>query len=249
MSYVQKKILSLYVLTCRRPQRPTPRTCWNSRLVPWGKKCRDCKEDEFLERFLLVWDGFVWERFVLSERDWCCLREILAVCERFVSQKPELVWSDGGGSPKEHLVREAVFKLVHGNRHVPTICFKIRASHGEIELTFDSKKIPPWLFRAVVDVPIILRQQVDIMEDRTSPVTVGHRLLEARFKEQRGINFQTRFTNWSPWTQRLVTLPCWTSCCRPGSPHRSCSATAASWCVRSSWNHDFQQTAKLEPKI
>ena len=66
---------------------------------------------------------------------------------------------------------------------------------GEIELIFDSKKIPPWLFRAVVDVPIILRQQVDIMEDRTSPVTVGHRLLEARFKEQRGINFQTRFTN------------------------------------------------------
>ena len=84
MRYVQKKILSLYVLTCRRPQRPTPRTCWNSRLVPWGKKCRDCKEDEFLERFLLVWDGFVWERFVLSERDWCCLREIGVVWERLV---------------------------------------------------------------------------------------------------------------------------------------------------------------------
>ena len=156
MRYVQKKILSLYVLTCRRPQRPTPRTCWNSRLVPWGKKCRDCKEDEFLEKFLLVWDGFVWERFVLSERDWCCLREIcvvlerfllskrdscclrkiLAVWERFVSQKPELVWSDGGGSPKEHLVREAVFKLVHGNRHVPTICFKIRASHWGDRVNF-----------------------------------------------------------------------------------------------------------------
>ena len=116
-------------------------------------------------------------------------------------------------------------------------------------LIFDSKKIPPWLFRAVVDVPIVLRQQVDIMEDRTSPVTVGHCFLEVRFKEQRRINFQAGFTNWSPWNQRWVTLPCWTSCCRPGSPHRSCSATAASWCVRSSWNHDFQQTAKLEPKI
>ena len=195
--------------------------------------------------------GVVWERLVLCERDSCCLREILAVWERFVSQKPELVWSDGGGSPEKHLVREAVFKLVHSNRHVSTKCFKIRVSHciGEIELTFDSKKIPPWLFRTVVDVPVILRQQVDVVEDRTGPVAVGHRFLEARFKEQRRRNFQAGFTNWSPWTQRWVTLPCWTSCCRPDSPHRSCSATAASWCVSSSWNHDFQQTAKLEPKI
>ena len=58
-----------------------------------------------------------------------------------------------------------------------------------------TKNIPPWLFRAVVDVPVILRQQVDVMEDRTGPVAVGHRLLEARFKEQRRINFQAGFTN------------------------------------------------------
>ena len=173
---------------------------------------------------------------MLSEKD-SCLRN--------------LNWSDlmAEAPPKSILYGRRYLNLSTATDMCLQYFSKSEPHIGEIELTSDSKKIPPWLFRAVVDVPVILRQQVDIMEDRTSPVPVSHCFLEARFKEQRRINFQAGFTNWSPWTQRWVTLPCWTSCCRPGSPHRSCSATAASWCVSSSWNHDFQQTAKLEPKI
>ena len=41
----------------------------------------------------------------------------------------------------------------------------------------------PWLFRATVDVSVVLRQQVNVMEDGASPVAVGHCLLEAHIEE------------------------------------------------------------------
>ena len=45
----------------------------------------------------------------------------------------------------------------------------------------------PWLLRAVVDVSVVLWQQVDIVEDGTGPVAVGHRLLEADVEEHRPV--------------------------------------------------------------
>ena len=45
----------------------------------------------------------------------------------------------------------------------------------------------PWLLRAVVDVSVVLWQQVDVVEDGTRPVVVGHRLLEADVEEHRPV--------------------------------------------------------------
>ena len=45
----------------------------------------------------------------------------------------------------------------------------------------------PWLLRAVVDVSVVLWQQVDVVEDGTRPVAVGHRLLEADVEEHRPV--------------------------------------------------------------
>ena len=139
---------------------------------------------------------------MLSEIESCCVREICVVLERFMLSEKDsclrnLNWSDlmAEAPPKSILYGRRYLNLSTATDMCLQYVSKSESHIGEIELTFDSKKIPPWLFRAVVDVPIILRQQVDIMEDRTGPVAVGHRLLEARFKEQRGINFQTRFTN------------------------------------------------------
>ena len=45
----------------------------------------------------------------------------------------------------------------------------------------------PWLFRAAVDVSVVLWQQVDVVEDGARPVTVGHSLLEADVEEHRPV--------------------------------------------------------------
>ena len=139
---------------------------------------------------------------MLSEIESCCVREICVVLERFMLSEKDsclrnLNWSDlmAEAPPKSILYGRRYLNLSTATDMCLQYVSKSEPHIGEIELTSDSKKIPPWLFRAVVDVPIILRQQVDVMEDRTGPVAVGHRLLEARFKEQRGINFQAGFTN------------------------------------------------------
>ena len=109
---------------------------------------------------------------MLSKRDWFFVRVILAVLERFMLSEKDsclrnLNWSDlmAEAPPKSILYGRRYLNLSTATDMCLQYVSKSEPHIGEIELTSDSKKIPPWLFRAVVDVPVILRQQVNIMED------------------------------------------------------------------------------------
>ena len=72
---------------------------------------------------------------------------------------PELVGAYGRGASEEHLVGEPVLELVHG--------------YGEV----------PGLGGAGVQVPVVLGQQVHVVEDGAGPVTVPHRLHEPHVEQ------------------------------------------------------------------